>query len=137
MSPAKKAANKRWRVKNRKTVNAINYRSKKRHWKRVLAARNRRNHEIKQIVLRKYGKLNGCVCCGEQRLEFLTLDHVKDDGASDRKLNGRAGWQLYRLLKTLGYPKGFQTLCFNCNWGKRLGKGFCPHHPRRDLRKPR
>jgi hypothetical protein len=26
-----------------------------------------------------------------------------------------------------GFPAGFQVLCFNCNQGRRLNHGVCPH----------
>lgn len=25
------------------------------------------------------------------------------------------------------FPQGYQTLCFNCNSGKAINKGTCPH----------
>jgi hypothetical protein len=30
------------------------------------------------------------------------------------------------IIKT-GFPDGYQVLCMNCNWGKRMNKGICPH----------
>lgn len=79
-----------------------------------------------------YGKNEGCVCCGITQISFLSLDHIKDDGFKDHKGKGK---HLYRILIKLNFPSGYQTLCFNCQWGKRLNNGFCPHHPRTDLRK--
>jgi hypothetical protein len=92
---------------------------------------------IKETVLRKYGKNGGCVCCGITNLDFLSLDHIKDNGAQDRRKNKYHNSGLYLRLLKCGFPKGFQTLCHNCQWGKRINKGFCPHHPKTDLRKPR
>jgi hypothetical protein len=31
-----------------------------------------------------------------------------------------------------GFPKGFQTLCMNCNWGKYRNGGQCPHKGKSD-----
>lgn len=55
---------------------------------------------------------------------------------SEYKLNA-TGHHLYRYLFSLGesaIPDSLQLLCFNCQWGKRLNGGFCPHHPKIDLR---
>lgn len=81
----------------------------------------------------RYGRV--CTCCGESELSFLSLDHVLDDGAKDRRRRGSSrGSCFYQQLKNSGFPLGLQVLCHNCQWGKRINKGFCPHHPERDLR---
>jgi hypothetical protein len=92
---------------------------------------------VKKLIFLWYG--NKCVCCGERWIDFLTLDHIKDDGYKDGRRLGkrRGGWLEYMRITTQGYanrPKGLQILCFNCQWGKQINKGFCPHHPRIDLR---
>lgn len=95
---------------------------------------------VKVTMFSWYGEQ--CVCCRENGLDFLTLDHVNDDGYKEIKIvnNFRrrpGGWTEYMRILALGYenrPKDRQTLCFNCQWGKRLNNGFCPHHPRKDLR---
>jgi hypothetical protein len=66
-----------------------------------------------------------CACCGEEWPIFLGIDHMNGQGAAHRKQIGR-GAVLHRWLKTQGYPKGFQVLCFNCNFAKHR-KGTCPH----------
>ena len=37
------------------------------------------------------------------------------------------GTKFYRWLKRNNFPEGFQVLCFNCNCGKEINKGVCPH----------
>lgn len=65
-----------------------------------------------------------CNCCGETTTEFLTIDHINNDGAQHRRqLNGKS---MYTWLEKNDYPPGFQVLCMNCNWGKRT-HGICPH----------
>ena len=66
-----------------------------------------------------------CACCGENILQFLTIDHISNDGYKTRSL-GR-GSSLYARLKRLGYPQGYQVLCFNCNLAKARNNGSCPH----------
>jgi hypothetical protein len=72
-----------------------------------------------------------CACCGETEKTFLTLDHIGNDGASWRKriLGGRlrAGYATYAWIYKNGFPEGFQVLCMNCNFGKRMNGGICPH----------
>jgi hypothetical protein len=93
-------------------------------------ARARRfSASIRKETLAAYG--NCCACCGEDTPEFLTLDHIKNDGADHRRLlGGRShcpSTQMYRWLKAAGFPRdNFQLLCYNCNCAK--GKyGACPH----------
>lgn len=84
---------------------------------------------LKMEVLAYYSN-NGkakCNCCGENRYEFLTLDHIYNDGGKERKeLNISGGWNFYRYLKKNNYPPGYSTLCFNCNSTKGA-YGYCPH----------
>jgi len=96
-------------------------------------SRNRVKQD-KQACMTEYGKNSGCVCCGVKEISFLSIDHIKDDGFKKRDKHG-LGKHLYRMLVKMGFPRGFQVLCFNCQWGKRLNGGFCPHHPQTDLRK--
>lgn len=76
----------------------------------------------KEIVYSHYG--NVCVCCGEGEKMFLTIDHIDNDGNSDRRINGA---HIYRRLINNGFPDNFQVLCRNCNWGKHINGGICPH----------
>lgn len=68
---------------------------------------------------------NVCACCGESNPYFLTLDHVENDGAEQRKtLNEQ---QIYRRARLAGWPKNkYQLLCMNCNFAKGHF-GVCPH----------
>ncbi len=97
---------------------------------------------ILQEMVEAYG--GRCVCCGESRVLFLTIDHVNNDGAAERKgmgdgptpnnKKGRAGINFYRYLKKMGYPQDkYRLLCFNCNCGRARNDGFCPHQLTNDL----
>lgn len=67
-----------------------------------------------------------CACCGESDHRFLTLDHVGNDGNRHRR--EYACHQIYRQARKEGYPPGrYQVLCFNCNMGKSVNGGVCPH----------
>lgn len=91
---------------------------------------------LKLRVLTHYsgGKEPFCVCCRETTNFFLTLDHINNGGAEDRIKYGE-GSTFYLSLVRRGFPEGFQVLCSNCNLGKQINKGFCPHRPEIDLRK--
>ena len=71
-----------------------------------------------------------CACCGEDRYEFLAIDHINGGGTKHRKeLSGgnRGGHPMYQWLADNNYPNGFRVLCHNCNVA--LGMyGFCPHN---------
>lgn len=69
-----------------------------------------------------------CVCCGETEIRFLTIDHINNNGANHRKERAnRLGHRFYRWLKDNGFPDGYQVMCFNCNCGKFVNGGICPH----------
>ncbi len=85
---------------------------------------------IKDAVFGAYGGYV-CACCGETEARFMSIDHVNNDGAKWRKetLGSRlaTGWQTYRWLFNNSFPEGYQVLCMNCNFGKRMNGGICPH----------
>jgi len=87
------------------------------------------NLAIKQEVLTHYG--NGkcaCVKCGESRLACLSIDHINGRGGEHRKYLGWGGIHFYLWLKEQGYPDGYQTLCMNDQWVKRVeNKEYAPN----------
>lgn len=84
------------------------------------------SQENKRKVIEAYGRK--CVCCGESTPEFLTIDHINNDGASERKItNQGSGNVMYRWLIKNNFPKdNYQLLCFNCNCSKGF-YGYCAH----------
>jgi len=95
---------------------------------------SRREHNIilRSQFLEMYGGI--CMCCGEKDIRFLTLDHVNGDGADDRRERSRAAI-LREALSDLNTEK-YQILCYNCNMGKAINDGVCPHHNNSSLTKP-
>lgn len=104
-------------------------RQRARYLKNIVKERirsNKKHFAYKLAAFEHYGK--ECVCCGENRLVFLALDHINGGGNQERKKaskSGRFGCDFYVYLKTKGYPGGIQVLCHNCNWAK--SHGGCPH----------
>ncbi len=76
-------------------------------------------------VLTAYSPLLQCACCGDSHIEFLALDHVNNDGVSQRKQLGGSSY-IYRWVEKNNFPEGFQVLCHNCNMAKGC-YGRCPH----------
>lgn len=92
----------------------------------ALKLQRKRTHNyeqrIKTIILKHYskGKLK-CLECDEKIFRFLTIHHIngrKVEGHS-RKMTGNT---LYRWLKIHKFPKGYQTLCYNCNCRMEFSK---------------
>ena len=83
--------------------------------------------KIRFDVINHYG--GKCACCGESIIDFLSIDHIKNNGSKHRKKIGcpTSGFPFYRWLIKNNYPKDFQVMCMNCNWGKRMNGGICPH----------
>lgn len=83
--------------------------------------------KLKNIILDHYG--HKCACCPETIYEFLTVDHINNDGAKHRKSLGnigKSGRLFYKWIIDNNFPKDLQIMCWNCNWAKwRYGK--CPH----------
>lgn len=80
---------------------------------------------LRKRVFDHYGRR--CQCCGEDRVEFLAMDHVNGGGNKHRRearLTNSA--DLFLWIIRNGFPPDFQTLCHNCNMAKAF-YGRCPH----------
>lgn len=82
-------------------------------------------HKLRREVFNAYGG-PVCACCEEDEYDFLTLDHINNDGAEQRKKYG-SNPRVLQVIKQQGFPEGYQVLCANCNTSK--GKtGICVHN---------
>lgn len=96
------------------------------------AYRNARHAEERRKILAAYA-IDGipqCACCHEKELKFLQLDHIHNNGAQhrkDTKSRQHGVGKIYRDIARLGFPDDYQLLCANCNIGKHLNGGICPH----------
>ena len=86
-----------------------------RPWRQRARARRAR-------VVDKYGGC--CACCGEPEPRFLEIDHILNDGKTDRLRHPDLMGYLDRSPVT---ASKYQILCSNCNQGKRRNGGICPH----------
>ena len=130
-----------WRPKNRSKVRQHNKRTKlyRKQWRRANPDRVLKYQRKMSVDVKRY--LGGkCWCCGTRIKEFLTVDHIKNDGWKERKLmpNGRYGknYSYYRTI-VLAFRSGtkrtiarirkrYRLACFNCN-AARAYYGQCPH----------
>lgn len=61
------------------------------------------------------GKL-ACVHCGEDDMACLSIDHINGGGVQHRRIIGS---HFYAWLIKNNFPKGYQTLCMNCQMKKK------------------
>lgn len=82
--------------------------------------------QVRDEILRAYGGENPeCLCCGESTYYFLAIDHIDGGGHKQRKELGSGGF--YTWIHKNNYPPGLRILCHNCNYGRQLNGGTCPH----------
>lgn len=94
---------------------------------RFIEAVKRSVRKMMDEVIEGYG--GKCVCCGETERGFLTIDHIFNDGNTERKTTTTATF--YRKLRKEGFPRDrYQCLCYNCNCAKGA-LGQCPHEKKR------
>lgn len=74
-------------------------------------SKRRRDYTIK-AVLELLGP--SCKSCNETELELLTVDHLDNDGYTDRKNRPALGWKR-DIINGKSDVKRFQVLCHNCN----------------------
>lgn len=119
---------KRGREKNKEKLRI----RRQKYYGRMRAEEKEKEKFIRLECFNEYGRGElKCVCCGENMVDFLTLDHILNDGYKERKEGAKrrmGGICLYKFLKKRGYPRKneFQLLCYNCNCAKKF-TGVCPH----------
>ena len=101
----------KWQREYKKTWNYKNKDAVARYYKR-----------LRVKVLNHYG--HKCACCGEDRYEFLAIDHKNGDGNKHRK--EIKGTNVCLWIIRNDYPDDLQILCHNCNMAKTF-YGVCPH----------
>lgn len=85
--------------------------------------RSQKYRKNKKLIIEKLG--NKCACCGEDRIETLTIDHIYGGGIQEKK-EFRGEQFLRKLLIQENLTEKYQCLCFNCNYAKGFF-GVCPH----------
>ncbi|MDE1828411.1 MAG: hypothetical protein KGH65_04585 [Candidatus Micrarchaeota archaeon] len=129
----RKRYNKNYRIKNLETLKK---RDRTYYWKnrakirdykiknsaKIVLQRKIYKEGIRQDILSHYSNsiVPKCKECGEKNRLLLTIDHINENGAKERRALGKKGGiEFYIWLKRRDYPSGYQVLCYNCNWLKR------------------
>lgn len=82
--------------------------------------RNFRN-KIKLEVLNHYSDgTNICKDCRTSDIRILTIDHIHGGGSEHRRELKTGNFYLW--LKQNNYPEGYEVVCHNCNWLRRLSR---------------
>ena len=87
---------------------------------RNVEIQKRFQRKLRHDAIKHYG--GKCECCGEKRIEFLSISNVLGKKILNKKNNIQIGY----WLKKHKYPKGFIVLCHNCNTAIGL-YNYCPH----------
>ena len=106
-----KEARKRWNIKNKDKIKENS---------------RKRNRLLKIEVLNHYKRTPNleCECCKENKIEFLSIDHINKDGRKHRR---SIRTSLYLWVKRNNFPNlNLRVLCMNCNhsYGQY---NYCPH----------
>ena len=82
--------------------------------------------KVKEKVLDHYGHV--CVCCGETDIRVLGMDHIHGGGKKHREeINCLRSISFNRYLIEHNFPDDVQVMCMNCNCGRQVNGGVCPH----------
>lgn len=64
-----------------------------------------------------------CRFCGQKDLQFLSISHIRNDGAEKRRNGETTGVGLLKKFRKMGWPESLKEdyclECFNCNCSKR------------------
>jgi hypothetical protein len=101
--------------------NPITSKERRKRYRLIAAEKAKEQREIiRNEFFNIYGNI--CRCCGETNRRFLTLDHINNDGY----LSPHRQYEITKAIKFVDKTR-YQTLCYNCNCGKRVNNGICPH----------
>ncbi len=88
--------------------------------KKAIARGIRIRHKIDIISHYSCGTMV-CVCCGEDNIDFLSIDHINGGGNKHRRIvlgHEGSGSSFHLWLIRNGFPEGYQVLCLSCNASK-------------------
>jgi len=113
------------KVKTRMAVKWKSLRSDPRRYGEYLRKRRESYQNLRAQFITLYG--GKCQCCGESRQDFLTLEHRNGDGFVDRRLRHMNTQRMYKEALAHPDPEHYELLCCNCQWGRYINGGICPH----------
>lgn len=106
------------KIKKDRVKNKSKWSEKRKSKQKEYYKTNYREKQLKFITM--YG--GRCVCCGEGKIEFLTIEHKLGQIGKKKDTSFKA----YSLAIEKYQPDIYEILCMNCNHAK--GRyGICPH----------
>lgn len=130
LNPMITDSQKNYRKNNHERVREIERRYFEKNREERLRKMREYHAKLKTMVFEAYG--HKCACCGEEKREFLCIDHKNGGGTKERKLLGSR--PLLRQIVKGNFPKEkYQLLCHNCNMSMGF-YGYCPHRP--EIKRP-
>ena len=114
--PCKDCTRIEWKVSHARRKNDPSY------LKSLASADRKHRLNTRFKILALYG--NVCACCGEDKYEFLGIDHI--DGGGKKHRAGFASYPAYLRWLLEEKREGFRILCHNCNLSCGF-YGYCPH----------
>jgi len=118
-----------YRKKNEKEIKERNKKYRSTHKERLTVQSKIYVRNVRRKLIELIGNMSEkrkpiCMCCGEDDLMYLQIDHVYNDGSKDKQKNNlyRRG-VLHTRREYLKNPKRFQLLCANCNYAKHKNGG--------------
>lgn len=103
-----------WYIDNRDILNNNHRRYYANRRTRISEQRAATRQKLRQALLDMFGGV--CAYCGFNDTRALHLDHIDGGGVIENKKMGNLA--VYR--KALGGAPGYQLLCANYNWIKRI-----------------
>lgn len=83
-----------------------------------------RRQKLRLQILETISSIPKCKQCDIDDIRVLTIDHINNDGAQERKTVSDVAYYIKILkMEENDIKKQYQVLCRNCNWIKRLDEG--------------
>ena len=123
-----KKYNRKWhqknkdRIREKKRLNMRKYRAERPDHYREQSRKAKA--KLRNKVFDMYGRV--CVRCGFDDIRALTLDHINNNGAEERKALGERG--VYRRAVEKYQPEEYRIICMNCQFISRIKNGRQNQH---------
>ena len=117
---------KKWYLKNKKKMEKYKKIWRLKNHERILKTGNAHRQQVKKECFFHYSPDMKCQHCGYSDIRTLSIDHIDGKGAFHRRKDKNCR-NIYVWLKEREYPSGFQVLCMNCQWIKRVENNEITH----------
>lgn len=101
---------------------------RKSHHEQIKLSQQKQRRKVKTEIISHYSPNLSCVRCGFNDIRALSIDHIDGGGKRQKEEIGVSrigGIGFYRWLIRNNFPEGFQVLCMNCQFIKRIENHEC------------